>query len=85
MVGTDVSSDVFHGNTVLSSTPCSGTCSPVCMVVRDGEQGEEWVKWLPSVRPSAARRSRHGRRTDGGSHRQSRSWSEMTKRMFGCF
>jgi hypothetical protein len=43
MVGTAVSSEVFHGNTVLSSTPWTGTWRPVCMVVRDGEQGDEWV------------------------------------------
>ena len=55
------------------------------MVVRDGEHGDEWVQWLPRLSPSAARRSRHGSRTVGGSQRQSRSWSETTNRMFGCF
>jgi hypothetical protein len=85
MVGTDVSSPTCHGNTVLSATLCCGTCRPVWIVVRDGEQGAEWVQWLSSVRPSACSRSRHGSRTDGGSHDQCRSWSDITNRMLGRF
>src|SRR5437667_6586292 len=67
----------------LSTTPCRDRCSPVIIVERDGEHGEECVKWLSSDMPSSTRRDRHGSDTDAGIQSHDRSWSATTKRMFG--